>query len=200
MNERLPWPLVLDAYQLELIGAWQRRVEADEGPAVEVTALRGEQRVGAAAVLLDPPGARRVAAALAAVGAWVASRQAEAMLVVWHDAQLHGALECDCQWPGRLCALRVCPGGCCVDYYPAAIEGAGPLQTASWQTIGSTRDPQPTLPVVMLDLLAAWRTGGHSPWRRSGARRKLIGLGVELSTDLLSAIRMDAAPTPAAGR
>lgn len=148
-------------------------------------------------VRLDPPGPQRVAAALAAVGQWGASLHADALLVVWHDAQLYGALESDCRWPGRLCALRASPGDLGADYYPAVIEGAGPLRAASWQTAGSIRDPQPTLPVVMLGLLAGWRTG-RSAWRRP-AWRRLITLGVEVADKPWSTRSKEAARS-AAGR
>lgn len=168
-------PLVLDAYQMGLLQAWQQHTET-AGPVLYAAALRAHRVVRAAELPLE----RLTGAALvgvlrefghAAVGA-------DALLVVWHDAQLHGALGQDCPWPGRLAALRADRCAVAVDYYPSVVDGAGALRTARWSVDGAVRDPHPALPVPMLDLLAVWRPRRRRTGRGWVAGRRLRSLGV----------------------
>lgn len=177
----LPTPLVLDAHQLRLITSWQTGVETGEGPALYVSALRGERAVGTTAVPFEGKGAERLAPTLRAIGRGYASAGADALLAVWHDAQLHAALGVDCPWPGRLCALRVESRNVSCDYYPAAIDAAGPLATVTWSVEGSIRDPQPMLPVTMLELVGGFRDRRPWLWGRCRLRSTLRAVGVDLS-------------------
>jgi hypothetical protein len=166
-------PLVLDAHQLTLIQAWQSGVETGDGPAVHVAALRCHRRNGSLALPLGELQGSRLAAALALVGRWAAATTTDALLAVWHDAQLYGALGDDCPWPGRLCALRIDRFAVTCDYYPAVIQHAGPLPYVNWTVDGAVRDPNPTLPVPMLDLVAGLRERRPGPLRRRRVLRVL---------------------------
>ena len=162
----MPMPLVLDSYQLMLIEEWQAQVETGDSPTVHAAAVRRGRRIGSLVVPLGELQGARLANALSLVGRWGAALAADALLVVWHDAQLHGALGENCPWPGRLCALRIERFTASCDYYPAVIEHATPLRSASWSVEGSVRDPQPTLPVPMLDLIAGMRGRRPGPLSR----------------------------------
>lgn len=167
----LPIPLVLDAHQLTLIEEWQAQVETGDGPTLHTAAFRRGRHIGSLVLPLAELHGPRLATALAFIGRWAAVLATDALLVVWHDAQLHGALEDNCPWPGRLCALRVERFTTSCDYYPAVIEHAAPLPSASWTVDGSIRDPNPTLPIPMLDLIAGMRGRRPGPLSQRRIRR-----------------------------
>jgi len=175
----LPMPLALDAHQLQLIDAWHTRVETGDGAGVHVAALRAHRRAGSLVLPLGALQGPALAAALSLVGGWAAAVAAEALLVVWHDAQLYGALGENCPWPGRLCALRVDRYAVSCDYYPAVIEHAGPLPCVSWSVDGSVRDPNPTLPVPMLAVVAGLRGRRRGPLLRRRTVRAVRGWTVD---------------------
>lgn len=180
MTDDLDWRLVLDAHQITLIDTWQQRLETGDGPAVLVQALGGRRDLGRLALPLDRLTGAWLMNALAMSGEWAADIGGNALLALWHDGQLHGALGHGCPWPGRLAVLRVVPTAECADYYPTTITGVGPAQIVDWRAGESVRDNAPALPVPMLDLLHAYRHPSHLPGRRLRLRRGLGRLGVEV--------------------
>lgn len=178
----LSMPLILDAHQLTLIQAWQSGVETGDVPAVRIAALRYHRRTASLAIPLGQLQGSKLATALALVGRWAAATTTDALLVVWHDAQLYGALGDNCPWPGRLCALRVDRLSAICDYYPAVIQHAGPLPYVHWTVDGAVRDPNPTLPVPVLDLVAGMRERRSGPLRRRRVLRVVRPWNVDLGS------------------
>lgn len=183
MNGALDWDLILDSHQVSLIKTWQLRVETGEAT-VLVEALRDHHRLGVLALPLNRLTGANLTEALATAGCWAADARANALLAVWHDGQLFGALGLDCPWPGRMVVLRADPDEVVADYYPAVVTGAPPLVTVEWTLAGAIRSHTPALPTPMLELLYALRHGSRSLRHRTRLRRSLNRLGILPQTEM----------------